>query len=81
MPSSESVYHAYLLRLRYLDNGGHPLWVYSLESPDGNERYEFRTLPALMAFIDRQTLPCGRICRWQRADKHQLQPDHDESPR
>jgi hypothetical protein len=80
MPSSESVYYAYLLRLRYLDNGGHPLWVYSLESPDGNERHEFRTLPALMAFIDRQTLPCGRICRWQQTDVCGSCSNHDKSP-
>lgn len=81
MPSSESVYHAYLLRLRYLDNGGHPLWVYSLESPDGNERHEFRTLPALTAFLDRQTLLCGGVCRWQRADDAGSRSNHDRSPR
>jgi hypothetical protein len=81
MPSSESVYYAYLLRLRHLDNGGHPLWVYSLESPDGNERHEFRTLPALMSFLDRQTLPCGGVCRWQRATKDGSQSNHDESLR
>ena len=48
-------YHAYLLRLRHMDNGGHPIWVYSLESPDGNVRHEFRTLRPLTAFLAQQT--------------------------
>jgi hypothetical protein len=73
-----TVYHSYLLRLRYLDNGGHPLWVYSLESPDGNERHEFRTLTALTTFLDRQTPPCGEVCRWQQIGEDRSRSDHDE---
>jgi hypothetical protein len=75
-----TIYHAYLLRLRYLDNGGHPLWVYSLESPDGNERHEFRTLAALTAFLERQTPPCGDVCRWRHSAAEKPPSGHDESP-
>lgn len=61
MRLSDSVhvrYRAYLLRLRYMDNGGQPRWVYSLQSPDGDEHHEFQTLQALAEFLAMQTPPC-----------------------
>lgn len=76
-----TVYRSYLLRLRHLNNGGHPLWVYSLESPDGNERHEFRTLAALTAFLAQQTPPCGELCRWRQTVEDGSGSGRNESPR
>lgn len=53
--SANTVYRAYLLRLRHMGNGGNPRWVYSLESPDGDERHEFGTLQALTEFLALRT--------------------------
>ncbi len=43
--------YAYLLRLRWLENGGQPVWYFTLESPDGSTRHEFRGLQALTNFL------------------------------
>jgi len=46
---------AYLLRLRRLDNGGQPLWLFILESTDGRSQHRFRDLAALTEFLAQMT--------------------------
>ncbi len=50
---------AYLLRLRRVDNGGLPVWLFALESPDGRSRHWFSDLAALMAFLALITTGAG----------------------
>jgi hypothetical protein len=79
--SDNAHYYAYLLRLRYMDNGGRPCWVYSLESPNGVEHYEFQTMQALAGFLARQTLLCVCIHQPHQPDQSYLHQEHDESQR
>lgn len=84
MNASDSIYalyHVYLLRLRYMENGGDPRWVYSLESPDGVERHEFGTLQALTDFLTLRTPPQSRCAGHSRLEESAPRAMHAESRR
>jgi hypothetical protein len=55
MMSEQQHYHAYMLRLWQLSNGGEPVWRISLESPHTGERHGFASLELLFAFLETQT--------------------------
>lgn len=45
----QTIYHAYLLRMRRMENGDRPIWTYTLQST--TEAYQFTTLAELIAFL------------------------------
>jgi hypothetical protein len=81
LDSATMRYRAYLLRLRYMDNGGQPRWVYSLQSPDGGEHHEFQTLQAFAEFLARQTPPCDPSRLYPASDGPSDCEKHDKSGR
>ena len=50
MPAPD--YFAYLLRLRRVDNGGHPQWLISLQEPGLDREQHFADLIALINFLN-----------------------------
>ena len=44
-------YHAFLLRLRRVNNAGRPVWRFSVEAPGGPENRHFQNLDELCAFL------------------------------
>jgi hypothetical protein len=60
MPENYLHYQSYLLRLRYLDNGGQPVWRFSLEGPGGAPE-PFTTLEDVMAFLRALTADIDRL--------------------
>ncbi len=51
----ETRYRAYLLRLRRVDNGGAPCWLFSLQRPGTDEERQFATLQTLVDFLQAVT--------------------------
>jgi hypothetical protein len=47
-------YCSYLLRLRCVDNGGHPVWRLSLQKPGHQEHVAFSSLEELVVFLRAQ---------------------------
>jgi hypothetical protein len=45
-------YFAYLLRLRRVDNAGHPQWVITLHEPGRDREHHFADLIALINFLN-----------------------------
>lgn len=51
MIENTSLYIAFLLRLWYADNGGDPVWRFSLEAPGSGEQLRFLNVADLVEFI------------------------------
>ena len=51
---NDANYHAYLLRLRRVDNAGQPVWRFSLERPGQGERHNFDQLIDVLNFLQQQ---------------------------
>lgn len=51
MADEQSHYQAFLLRLWQADNGGRPVWRFSLEEPGSGLRYLFQSVAELDTFL------------------------------
>jgi hypothetical protein len=51
------VYYAYLLRLRWVENAGRPVWRISLEAPGSQDPVRFDSLAAMCAYLAEQLGP------------------------
>lgn len=51
MTDQHSHYHAFLLRLWQADNGGQPVWRFSLEEPGNGLRHLFLSVAELDTFL------------------------------
>lgn len=51
MIESSGVYIVYILRLWHIDNGGDPVWRFTLEAPGSSEKLRFLELADLVEFI------------------------------
>ena len=54
MTDSPPTYHAFLLRLRWADNAGRPVWRISLERPGQSGQMQFESLSALCTYLAAQ---------------------------
>jgi hypothetical protein len=54
MTPNDLNYHAYLLRLRRVENAGQPVWRFSLERPGRVERHHFDQLIEVVAYLQQQ---------------------------
>jgi len=54
MKPTDLNYHAYLLRLRRVDNAGRPVWRFSLEQPGRGERHSFDRLIEVFDYLQQQ---------------------------
>ena len=54
MNSNDLNYHAYLLRLRRVENAGQPVWRFSLEQPGRGERQPFDRLSDVFDYLRQQ---------------------------
>ena len=61
-------YHAYLLRLHQVDNGGQPVWRISLQPVGSSNHLQFTSLPELNSFL--QSI-CHPVMEDQLADDSQ----------
>lgn len=55
MTKEREPYLAYMLRLWRVDEGGHPVWRASLESPHSGERRAFANLRILIDYLQERT--------------------------
>jgi hypothetical protein len=76
MPQKKTDYLSYLIRLRRVDNGGHPLWRITLEAPGGAERHtaNFGNLEALVDFLRMEMEPASDAVE-KRKESHDLETD------
>ncbi|MCB0188407.1 MAG: hypothetical protein KDE31_29255 [Caldilineaceae bacterium] len=49
---NSDAYHAYLLRLRHLDNAGQAQWVITLQEAGSDRERHFADLIALISFLN-----------------------------
>ncbi len=54
MKTNDFNYHAYLLRLRRVENAGQPVWRFSLERPGRGERQLFDRLGDVFDYLQQQ---------------------------
>jgi hypothetical protein len=54
MTPNDLNYHAYLLRLRRVENAGQPVWRFSLERPGRGERQQFVRLGDVFEYLQQQ---------------------------
>jgi hypothetical protein len=54
MTPNDLNYHAYLLRLRRVENAGQPVWRFSLEQPGCGERQPFDRLGDVFEYVQQQ---------------------------
>ncbi len=54
MTPNDLNYHAYLLRLRRVENAGQPVWRFSLEQPGRGDRQQFDRLAEVFEFLQQQ---------------------------
>jgi hypothetical protein len=54
MTPNDLNYHAYLLRLRRVENAGQPVWRFSLEQPGRGERQQFDRLGDVFDYLRQQ---------------------------
>ena len=54
MTPNDLNYHAYLLRLRRVENAGQPVWRFSLEQPGRGERQQFDRLSDVFDHLRQQ---------------------------
>ena len=69
MKQGPSTYRSYLLRLRYFDDAGRPLWRISLQEPGQGEEIHFLNLAELDGFLAKIMAPGKKTDRSESGKK------------